>query len=158
MNEQFSPLIGIDMTFKNNISARFDYKKSRTMSIGFSDYQLIENKSTTITAGAGYTIRGLKLPIKFKGKPLKLDNDLKFRVDFSYRDGIVVNHRIDNFTPQITSGSTNITVSPAIDYVISNRMNIRVFVDYNKTIPKISSGFTTTNIKGGLMLRFSLVD
>jgi hypothetical protein len=37
-------------------------------------------------------------------------------------------------------------------------MNIRVFVDYNKTIPKISSGFTTTNIKGGLMLRFSLVD
>ncbi|MFN8309875.1 MAG: cell surface protein SprA [Chitinophagales bacterium] len=158
MNESFSPLIGVDMTFKNNISARFDYKKSRTLTMNFADYQMIENNSSSFTIGAGYTIRGLRLPIKIKGKMLRLDNDLKFKVDVSYRDQVTVNHRIDEFEPQITSGATNITVSPAIDYVISSKMNIRVFVDYNKTIPKISTGYETTNVRGGIQLRFTLVN
>lgn len=156
VNEQFSPLIGVDITFKNNILVRFDYKKSRTLTMSFSDYQMIENKSTTITAGLGYTIRGLKMPFKIKGKKPRLDNDLKFKCDVSYRDGVIINHRVDQFTPQITSGSTNITVSPSIDYVINNRINVRLFVDYNKTIPRISTGYPTTNVKGGLQLRLSL--
>jgi cell surface protein SprA len=156
MNEQLSPLIGIDMTFKNNINVRFDYKKSRTVTVTFADYQLIENNNTTITVGAGYTIRGLKLPIRIKGRKIRLDNDLKFRADISYRDGEIVNHRIDQFQPQITSGAKNLTISPSIDYVINNRMNIRLFVDYNKTTPKISTGFPTTNVKGGIQLRLSL--
>jgi cell surface protein SprA len=156
MNEQLSPLIGIDMTFKNNINVRFDYKKSRTVTVTFADYQLIENNSTAITVGAGYTIRGLKLPIRIKGRKIRLDNDLKFRADISFRDAEIINHRIDQFQPQITSGAKNLTISPSIDYVINNRMNIRIFVDYNKTTPKISTGFPTTNVKGGIQLRLSL--
>ncbi|MFN8277447.1 MAG: cell surface protein SprA [Chitinophagales bacterium] len=158
INESFSPLIGIDMTFKNQVSARFDYKKSRTLTMNFADYQMIENNSSTFTFGAGYTVRGLRLPIKIKGKLLRLDNDLKFKLDVSYRDAVVINHRIDETTPQLTSGATNITISPAIDYVISQRMNVRVFVDYNKTIPKISTSFETTNIRGGIQFRFTLVN
>jgi cell surface protein SprA len=157
MNESFSPLIGIDMTFVNKISARFDYKKSRTLTMNFADYQLIENKSTTITAGLGYTIKGLKLSfIKINGKKLRLDNDLKFRLDVSWRDAITVNHRIDEGTPQITSGSSTLTISPAIDYMVNKNINVRVFVDYNQTTPRVLSSFPTTNIKGGIQLRMSL--
>lgn len=156
INEQFSPLIGLDLTTKNNITLRFDYRKSRTVTMNFADYQLIENNSMSVTAGLGYTIRGLKLPIKIKGKPVKLDNDLKFRVDVSYRDNEIINHRIDEGSPQITSGSKNIIISPAIDYVINNRINVRLFVDYNRTIPKISTSYPTTNVKGGLTFRVTL--
>ena len=157
MNESFSPLIGIDMTFVNKISARFDYKTSRTLTMNFADYQLIENKSTTITVGAGYTIKGLKVSfIKIKGKTLRLDNDLKFKVDISYRDAITVNHRIDEATPQITSGNTTLTISPAIDYMINKNINLRLFVDYNHNTPRVLSSFPTTNIKGGIQLRMSL--
>jgi cell surface protein SprA len=158
INEQFSPLIGIDATLTNKVSFRFDYKTSRTLTMSFSDYQLIENKSTTITAGAGYTIKGLKIKfIKMKnGKPLRLDNDLKFKVDVSYRDGITINHRIDETQPEITAGSNTLTISPAIDYMITKNISLRMFCDYSHTNPRVLSSFPTTNIKGGFQLRMSL--
>lgn len=158
INEQLSPLIGIDMTFKNNLTAKVDYKQSRTQTMNFSDFQLIEMKSKQLTIGAGYKIRGLKLPIKIKGRKIRLDNDLNFRFDFSFRDNITVNHRIDQGLPQITSGSRTITIQPSIDYIVSKRLNVRVFFDQTRTIPKISSGFPTTNTRGGITLRFSLAD
>jgi cell surface protein SprA len=156
MNEQFSPLIGVDMTFKNDIMVRFDYKKSRTLTMSFTDFQMIENNSEAFTFGAGYTIRGLKLPIRIKGKKLRLDNDLKFRADISWRDNVIINHRVDQFLPQITSGARTLVISPAIDYVVNNRVNVRIFVDYNKTTPRISTAFPITNVKGGIQLRLQL--
>ncbi len=156
MMESFSPLIGVDITFKNNIQVRFDYKKSRNVTMNFFDYQLIEQNNEQFTIGAGYKIKGLKLPIKIKGKRVRLDNDLNFRFDFSYRDNITINHRIDESLPQITNGSRTIFINPTIDYVVSNRLNVGLFFEQTRTIPKISSGFPTTNTRGGLKLRFSL--
>jgi cell surface protein SprA len=158
INQQFSPLIGVDMTFTNKVSVRFDYKMAKTVTLSFSDFQLIENKSQTITAGAGYTIKGLKIRfIKIRGKPLRLDNDLKFKCDVSYRNGITVNHLIDESVPQITAGSSTLTISPAIDYMISKGINVSMFVDYSHTDPRVLSSFPTTNIKGGFKLKMSLV-
>lgn len=159
LNEQLSPLIGIDMTMKNNLTAKFDYKMSRTMTMNFADYQMIELKSTQITVGAGYKIKGLKIPfIKIKGKQIKLENDLNFRFDFSYRDNITVNHRIDETQPQITAGSRTITIQPSIDYIVNKRLNVRLFFDQTTTIPKISNAFKTTNARGGITFRFSLAE
>jgi len=158
INEQLSPLLGVDMTFKNNITAKIDYKQSRTQTMNFSDFQLIELKSKQFTIEAGYKIKGLKLPIKIKGKKIRLDNDLNFRFSFSYRDNITVNHRIDQGVPQITAGSRVIFVAPSIDYIISKRLNVKLFFEQTQTIPKISSGFPTTNTRGGITFRFSLAD
>ena len=158
MSEQLSPLLGLDMTFKNNVTAKIDYKQSRTQTMNFADFQMIEMQTKQFTIGAGYKIKGLKLPIKIKGKKIRLDNDLSFRFDFSYRDNVTINHRIDEAQPQITQGSRTITIQPSIDYIISKRMNIRLFFDQTQTIPKISTGFKTTNTRGGLTFRFSLTD
>ncbi|MCS6935344.1 MAG: cell surface protein SprA [Chitinophagales bacterium] len=159
INEQLSPLLGIDMVMKNNVTAKVDYKMSRTLTMNFADFQMIEMKSMQFTIGAGYKIKGLKLPFKLpkSGKYIKLDNDLNFRFDFSYRDNITVNHRIDEL-PQITQGARTITIQPSIDYIISKRMNIRLFFDQTRTVPKISTGFPTTNTRGGITLRFSLAE
>ncbi|MBL0309547.1 MAG: cell surface protein SprA [Bacteroidetes bacterium] len=156
MNEQFSPLIGIDMTTKNNITAKFDYKMSRMMTMNFADFQLIELKSKQVTFGAGYKVKGLKLPIRIKGKKIRLDNDLNFRFDFSYRDNVTINHRIDELQPQITQGAVTYTIQPSIDYIISKQLNVRLFFDQTRTIPKISNSFATTNTRAGLTLRFTL--
>lgn len=158
ISEQLSPLIGFDMTMKNNVTAKIDYKQSRTLTMNFSDFQMIEMNSKQLTVGAGYKIKGLKLPIKIKGKKIRLDNDLNFRFDFSYRDNVTINHRIDETQPQITSGSRTITIQPSIDYVVSKRLNVRLFFDQTQTFPKISSGFPTRNTRGGITLRFSLGD
>ena len=42
INEQFSPLINIDMTMVNNLTARFEMKKSRTVTLSFANNQITE--------------------------------------------------------------------------------------------------------------------
>jgi len=158
INEQLSPLIGVDMMFKNNLTVKFDYKKSRSLAMNFADFQMVETNSSQITFGAGYKVKGLKLPIKIKGKKVRLDNDLNFRFDFSYRDNVTINHRIDELQPQVTQGNTTITIQPSIDYIINKRMNVRLFFDQTRSTPKISTGFPTVNTRGGLTFRFSLAD
>lgn len=158
LNEQFSPLIGVDMTFKNNVTAKFDYKKSRTMTVNFADFQMIELNSQQFTVGAGYKIKGLKLPIKIKGRKIRLDNDLNFRFDFSYRENVTINHRIDQGVPEITQGTKTFSIQPSIDYVVSKRLNVRLFYDQTSTYPKISNSYPTTNIKAGITFRFSLAE
>lgn len=156
INEQLSPLIGLDMTFKNNVTAKFEYKMSRSQAVNFADFQMVENNSKQFTIGAGYKIKGLKLPIKIKGKKIRLDNDLNFKFDFSYRDMITINHRIDVAQPQITAGARTIFINPTIDYVVSKQLNVGLFFEQTMTVPKISTGFPTTNTRGGIKLRFSL--
>lgn len=158
INEQLNPLIGFDMTFKNGIQARIDYKKSRTVAVNFTDFQMIENQSSAITAGVGYRVKGLKLPFKSKGKKVILHNDLNMRFDFTYRDNVIVNHQLDQGVSRPTSGSTVITVSPSIDYVINKQLNIRIFMDRNKTIPKTTASYPTTTTRAGVTLRFSLAN
>ena len=159
INESLSPLIGIDVTMKNNVTAKFDYKMSRTLTMTFADFQMVQINSKSFTVGAGYKIKGLKLPFKLpNGKKIRLDNDLTFRFDFSYRDDITVNNLIDQGQPQITQGATTITIQPSIDYIISKRLTVRLFYDESKTIPKISSTYPTTNIKSGITFRFSLAE
>lgn len=158
INEQLNPLIGFDMTFKNGIQARIDYKSSRMIAMNFTDFQLVENNSTGITAGLGYRIKGLKMPFKSQGKKVILHNDLNMRFDFSYRDNTIVNHQLDEGVSRPTAGAQIITVSPSIDYIISKQLNIRIFVDRNRTIPRTSISFPTTTTRAGVTLRFSLAD
>jgi cell surface protein SprA len=90
------------------------------------------------------------------GKKIRLNNELAFRFDFSYRDNTTINYLIDQGNPQITSGSTAISIQPSIDYIINKQITVKLFYDEQHTIPKISTTYPTTNIKGGLTLRFSL--
>ena len=158
INEQLSPLIGVDMTFKNGLTARFDYKKSRTMAVNFTDYQLIENNSETITVGLAYRIKGLILPFKLKKKRIILHNELNMRFDFSIRDNVIVNHKLDQGISIPSSGSQNITISPSIDYVINKQFNIKIFYDFSSNTPKTANTFPSSNTRAGITLRFSLAD
>jgi cell surface protein SprA len=56
----FRHFIGVDMMFKNNLTVKFDYKKSRSLAINFADFQMVETNSSQITFGAGYKVKGLK--------------------------------------------------------------------------------------------------
>lgn len=158
ISEQLNPLIGIDMTFKNGITARADYKKTRTMAMNFTDYQMIENNSESWTLGVGYRIKGLKLPIKIKKEQVVLYNELNFKFDFSLRDNVIVNHKLDQGVSLPSSGSQTLTISPSIDYVINKQFNIRIFYDYSRTNPKTAASFPSSSTRAGITLRFSLAD
>lgn len=163
IQESFSPLIGFDMTFVNQLQAKFEYAKSRTLSMSLFDFQLSEQRSTEFTIGGGYRKRGLKLlgglrlP-KFLSKDggKKLDNEINFRMDYRIRDNVTANSRLDQDNNFATGGSREITISPSIDYFLSNRVNIKLYFDQRKVKPYISSSAPTTNTRAGVQVRISL--
>lgn len=154
ISEQFSPLLDLDMQFTNQLTAKFGYSKSRTLSLSLVDFQLSENRSTEFTIGAGYRQRGAFSWIKWKGKPL--ENDVTFRLDFSLRDDVTSNSRLDQEQALPTSGQKVITIAPSIDYVISNRVNIKFYFDQRRVEPKISTSPPIVNTRAGIQLRVAL--
>ncbi|MEO6134464.1 MAG: cell surface protein SprA, partial [Ginsengibacter sp.] len=128
IQEQFSPLVGIDMSFTNQFSLKFDFVKQRQLSLSLIDYQVSEVRSTEFTIGTGFRKRGLKLPFKlpFTKKDTKqLENEINFRFDFRIRDNVTSNSRLDQNSSFATNGSKEISINPTIDYYINNRVNVK---------------------------------
>ncbi|GAA4302533.1 cell surface protein SprA [Compostibacter hankyongensis] len=154
VTEQFAPLLGIEATFTNNLNVRFAYSKSRTLSLSLIDFQLAEMRSSEITVGGGFRVRNLSLPFNLGNGKKKLNNDLNFRIDLSFRDDKTVNNRLDADLIIPTSGQQTIGISPSIDYVVNDRLNLHFFYDRRQTIPAISSYFPQSNTQAGVTLRF----
>jgi cell surface protein SprA len=61
IQEQFAPLVGVDMAFTNQMQFKVEYIKQRILSLSLVDFQLSETRGTEFSIGAGYRKRGLKL-------------------------------------------------------------------------------------------------
>jgi cell surface protein SprA len=158
IDERFTPLIEADMTFTNQLSARFEFKKSRMLSLSLTDYQLAENRSTEYTFGFNWRKRGVpflqNVRIGKNGK--KLDNDVTFRFDFSLRDDATANSKLDQNTAYPAAGQKVIRFSPTIDYVLNNRINVKLYFENNKVIPKLATTAPMSTTRGGVQIRVSL--
>ena len=151
------------MMFTNQLQAKFEYSKSRQLSLSLIDYQLSEVRSTEFSVGAGYRKRGLKLLAglklpKFLNKDggNKLDNEINFRLDFRIRDNVTSNSSIGQVNNFATGGSRDITISPSIDYFLNNRINIKLYFDQRRVNPYISSSAPIVNTRAGVQVRISL--
>ncbi len=156
--EAFDPLIEVDMTFTNQLTARFEYKKSRQLSLSLIDYQLAENRSTEVTFGFNWRQKGVPIikNLRIGKNGMKLDNDITFKFDFSLRDDATANSKLDQKTSFGTAGQKVIRIAPSIDYILNNRVSLKLYFEQNRNIPKISNAFPITNTRGGLQVRISL--
>jgi cell surface protein SprA len=111
-------------------------------------------RTTEFVIGAGYRKRGMFSFIKWKGKPL--ENDASFRLDFSIRDDIQTNSRLDQEQALPTAGQKVVFINPTIDYVISNRVSIKLYFEQRKATPKISTSPPITTTRAGVQIRISL--
>jgi cell surface protein SprA len=162
IQEQFAPLIGVDMAFTNQWQGKFEYAKQRTLSLSLIDYQLSETRSTSVAFGVGYRKKGLNLPIKHLPKFLskkgsdKLDNEINFRLDFKILDNVSSNSVLDQESNYATSGSKEITLSPTLDYYLNSKVNVKFYYDRRRVIPYISSSAPITTVRAGVQVRVSL--
>lgn len=159
IQEQFAPLIGVDMSFTNQLNLKFEYVKQRQLSLSLIDYQLSEVRSTEYTFGGGFRKRGINLPFKLpfsKSDSKKLDNEINFRLDLRVRDNVTSNSRLNQNSSFATNGSKEITISPTIDYYISNRVNLKLYFDQRRVNPYISSSAPTVDTRAGVQVRISL--
>ncbi len=163
IQEQFAPLFGVDVMFTNQMQAKVEYVKQRTLSLSLIDFQLSETRSTEFSIGAGYRKKGLKLFGGFKLPAFlskngsnKLDNEINFRFDLRVRDNVTVNNRLDQAATLPTGGSKEVTLTPSVDYYLNSRINIKLFFDQRRVTPYISSSAPIVNTRAGVQVRVSL--
>ncbi|WP_245546778.1 T9SS outer membrane translocon Sov/SprA [Pseudopedobacter saltans] len=153
--EQFVPLLGADMRFKNNVTMNVEYRKSRSLSFSLANSQLAQQKDHAFVIGFGYRTNNFRFPFgMFNGTVLK--NDLNFKIDIAIRDNKTVIYRADIDDAEISGGSKNITYRPSIDYVVNQRFNLRIYYDTNITKPYTSQTFNTAFSNFGVNLRFTI--
>lgn len=155
ITERFSPLIGIDVTFLNNITTTFSYNTGRTLSLALTNPQLTEARNKEYTIGIGYRTKELKLPFG-RGKQRVLENDINFRFDFSVRDDQTIVKRIDQQVNEPVNGNRVITIKPTIDYMFNEKLNLRIFYDRRVTKPATSNSFPTAITSGGFTIRYTI--
>ncbi|MCB9044741.1 MAG: cell surface protein SprA [Chitinophagales bacterium] len=153
ISEQLNPLVGFDAAFKNNMQTSFEYRKTRTVSLSLIDYQVSETNSTEYVIGLGYRIKGLILPFEVFGVT-KLKNDLNVKVNVSLRDDKTVNNYLAQNLSVVTRGQKVITISPTINYIVSDKLTLIFFYDRRKSIPYITSSYPITTTRAGITLRF----
>jgi cell surface protein SprA len=155
ISEQWSPFIKMEMTMNNSILVSFEYKKDRNLSLGLTSKTITELTGREIIGGLGYRIRELKLgKLQIKGKPIK--SDLNLKADISFRKNETIMRRIVEEVSQSTGGTNIISLKVSADYVISEKINIRLFYDRIINKPVISTSFPTTNTNAGVSLRLTL--
>jgi len=158
ITEQFGPFIGFDVTMKNSMLARLEYKKTRNLSLSYANNQLTEMRSNELVIGTGYRFKSVPFKVRSlaTGKTVKLKSDLNVKLDFSIRDNKTVLRRIEVNTNDISTGTRQISVNASADYMVSQKLNVRLFWDQTISKPHVSQQIPTRNLNAGLSLRFTL--
>ncbi len=153
ISENLGPFLGIDAAFKNGVNVTLKFNKSRMLSLSLVDYQVSETKSTEIVVGGGARIKGLNLPFTVFGTR-RLKNDININMSVGYRDDITTNSYLAQNTNIPTHGQKVITISPTIDYIVNDNLQLRLFYDRRQSIPVMSTSYPITTTRAGITLRF----
>jgi len=185
INESFSPLIGVDMTFNNGMTAKVEYKKNRMLNLSLTSVALTENYSNDIVVGFNFKLKDLNLfgakriqsgePKSKKKNSKKTDekdtkpattsntrvggvsHDLNLTFNFSYRMQNALNRNIQTQVATATNGSTAYKVSMTADYTFSRLLTVSGYLDWQKNVPLVSaSSYPTTTADFGISCKFML--
>ena len=157
LTEAFSPLIGLNMTMKNSLSLKAEYRKQRNLALNVTSVQLTEGHTNEFVIGAGYTIKNLNFITKKKdGGQKKVSNDLKLQVDVSYKDVKMLLRKVEEGITQASSGNKVFAVKISADYVLSQKINLQLFYDHQGTTPLISSSYPVKADNIGLNIKLML--
>ena len=153
--EAFAPLIGADVTMRNNMQFRAQYNIDRLFMLGLVNQTLTEDSGKEYIVGFGYILKDLKLKMNFKGKERTLKSDLNIRGDFSIRDSQTRITNILQNDSQITGGQRMMSFKLSADYNMSQNFNLRFFYDQLMTKYKISTAFPLSTVRAGLTATFT---
>lgn len=154
IQEQFSPLINLDMTWKNSLLTRLEVRKDRNLTLSTTNGQITQIRNFEFIVGTGYTVNQLKLPFPIQGKPVQ--SNLILRADFSVRNSQTEIWRIVQDEKQISAGQLVYSLKITGDYTLTKALTLRLFYDWVANKPAISNSFPTSNVNAGFSLRFSL--
>ncbi len=129
----FSPLIGLNMTFKRlwdgNLSGSIKYSVNDGYDLGVSTQNITESYSRDIGVSASYSKSGFELPLF----GISLKNDIEFTFSYTNSQSSTIVYNMNQYkeggTPQ--DGTVRVTIEPRIRYTLSSKVTLSIF--YTKT-------------------------
>ncbi len=155
IDERFSPLLGINVRTKNNLNARIEYRTERNLNLNLSNSQISELKNSDISFDFSFTKSKLKLPFKYRGETIILDNDIKFRMNLVLRDTKTIQRKIEGENI-LTNGNYNFQLRPNINYSVNNKLNLIMYYENTINKPSVANSFPRYSSSFGVKLRLSL--
>jgi cell surface protein SprA len=155
ISEQFAPLIGVNVRTKNKMTARFEYKTKRDLSLNISNAQVTELNSKDWSFEVGYTKSNMKLPIRDQGRVITLKNDITFRLNMSVTNSQTIQRKIEEEN-NVTNGNINFQLRPNVSYVVNQKLNIQLYLDRNVNEPLISTSYPRSTTRFGTKIQFNL--
>jgi cell surface protein SprA len=153
INENFSPLFDMNMDWKNSLTTRFEYRRSRTIAMNMANTQVNEVNSGEFIVGAGYRFNEVQMIINQR----EFNSDLNIRFDLSMRNNRTVIRKLEDLSgSEITAGQRIFSLKLTADYMLSDKFTIRAFYDQRLTTPYISNSYPNANYNVGFSLTFTL--
>ncbi len=156
LTEQFAPLIGFDMTLKNSMLLKVEYKQSRNLSLSFANTQITETTSKEVAVSAGYRFKDIKIGLVFSGMKRQFVSDLNVTAGFGLKDNQTMLRRITEDDQQVTSGALNITINAAADYQFSRLVGLKFYYNHTINKPKNKNQYNNMNFETGIELKLML--
>ena len=153
INESFSPLFDLNMDWKNSLTTRIEYRRSRTVAMNMANTQVNEVNSGEFIIGAGYRFNEVQVIINQK----EFSSDLNMRLDLSMRNNRTVIRKLEDLSgSEITAGQTIFSLKFSSDYMLSDKFTLRAFYDQRITTPYISNSYPNANYHIGFSMTFTL--
>ncbi|MGE6396674.1 cell surface protein SprA [Chryseobacterium scophthalmum] len=156
--ESFSPLIGVDVTMRNNMQFGVQYNKTRSMILGLVNHSLTEDAYTEYVIRLGYIVRNFRLGTNNQRGARAKGSDLNIRGDISLRDSQTSIMNILLNDSQITGGQKLMNIKLSADYNVSENLNLRLFYEQMTSKYKISTAFPLSTIRAGISATFTFGD
>jgi len=157
ITEKFAPLIGLNVTLKNDLTINTEYRDSRTLTLNTAAGQVVEATSKQFTFGAGYKIANFNKILKIGSRQGNVNNDLSLNLDLSWSSNQALIRRIETAYTQATSGTSTFSINFTASYVLSRRVTLSAFFDHQINTPLVSnSSYPTTNSNYGISVNISL--
>ncbi len=155
ISEQFAPLIGVNVRTKNRVTANFQYKTKRDLSLNISNAQITELNSKDVSMELGFTKNNMRLPFKSQGRLIVLKNDLTFRMNVTVSDTKTIQRKINELNT-VTNGNINFQLRPNVSYVVNQKLNIQLYFERTVNEPLVSNSYRRATTRFGTQIRFSL--
>ncbi|MGF7141506.1 T9SS outer membrane translocon Sov/SprA [Roseimarinus sediminis] len=158
IQESFNPLINVDIGFVNDLSTRFEIRKTRNLNFDFTANQLNEMIKDEYSVGLGYRFTGLDMIIKTRKKSETVSNDINMRFDVTSSNYKNVLRKIDVEDGELNGGTKVLSLDFQADYMVSDKLNVKLYYQYNMSSPHNTiNGHMRSNTKFGLSFNFSIM-
>ncbi|MCH5308921.1 MAG: cell surface protein SprA [Prevotella sp.] len=155
INESFSPLFGVDVTFRSDLTAKLEYRTTRVLNLSMTSVQINEARSNDWVAGLSYKLKDfLMFGLVSKSNA---NHDLNLSCDVSFRRQAAITRDIASGISSASSGNSALKISCMANYTFSRLLTLSAYYDRQTNTPLLSSSaYPTTTQDFGLSIKFSL--